>query len=677
MVMAAEFIHNPLEPEQEPVDDLHSFWRPLPLRNDSGGTFPEGRCSHSSTLVNGFVYLIGGGCLNAGNQVLNRFKHFSEVWRVNPESGIIEILATKGDVFSPRRGHSADVYLDRYIVIFGGVINSNEGEETLSHDLYIFDTALLTWKLYTKDGTPNLDLLDWPTPRRGHETCIYKNKLYIMGGMISREPPENVEIDTFFRQYIRVLSSLFYIDLDKLFQSTTDGLEFTLVPPNWKTKWMISYDKISAFVMSNRFGAAGVSIADVLFSMSQSELIGDRWYLWGGTLAQAGTKAGAYYIDLGTDCEFHHLAYCGKALVDARNTDCKLSVEETPNQDLFSDMPNARFSPAMCPLLEGEVLALFGGSNVLPVGNMETLDEFFSLTITPGKVPTGRSRVIAPLDARFPSLENKIYKAPPPRNGAMLTALSPTSALLSFGGKYGEVYLDDMWLLDIVRVPRSLNNTVNSKHARDSNLEHLTFYRSLLDEQRWTDVTLTFEDGERTICAHRIILASRSSYFRALFAGSFSETDKVVVQLCGMSFDATKVLIEFIYTGSFSSGTFSSPSFTAELLSLSEQLLEAKAFELCSAALINHVLPLATSCSTDLENLKFILDNINLADSLGLGGESLLNRLTQCLKLWLVLGRSQFPHLWAGLEPRVLEVMEQGFASPRLKEALARLVHSA
>jgi len=674
--MAAEFIHYPLLPEQEPVDDLYSFWRPLTLRNESGG-LPEGRCSHSSTLVNGFVYLIGGGCLNVGVPLLNRFKHFSEVWRVNPETGGIENLPTTGDVFLPRRGHSADVYLDRYIVVFGGVVNSNEGEETLSHDLYVFDTALFTWKLFTKEGTPNFNLLDWPTPRRGHETCIYKKKLYIMGGMISREPPEDVQIDIFFRQYVRVLSTLFYVDLEKLFEQMTGGggLEGPVVP-SWKTKWMISYDKISAFVMSNRFGPTGVSISDILFSMSQSELVGDRWYLWGGTLAQAGTKAGAYYIDLATDCEFHHLAYCGQALVDARNTDHKLSVEETPNQDLYADMPHARFSPAMCPLLDGEVLALFGGSNIMPVGNMETLDEFFSLTIIPGTVPTGRSHVIAPLDAKFRSLENKIYKAPPPRNGAMLTALSPTSAMLSFGGKYGEVYLDDVWLLEIVRVPRSSDNSI-IKQARDSNLEQLSFYRTLLDDQKWTDVTLTFDDGEHTICAHRIVLASRSSYFKALFAGSFAETDKVVVRLSGMEYEAAKVLIEFIYTGSFSSGTFSSPSFTAELLSLSEQLLEGKAFERCSAALINHVLPVATSCSTDLENLKFILDNINLADSLGQGGESLLERLTQCLKIWLFITRSQFPHLWAGLEPRLLEIVEQSLASSRLKEATAKLVHSS
>ena len=52
----------------------------------------------------------------------------------------------------------------------------------------------------------------------------------------------------------------------------------------------------------------------------------------------------------------------------------------------------------------------------------------------------------------------------------------------------------------------------------------------LLDRKEFADVTLLVEGGKQIYC-HQVILASRSTYFEAIFTNEFSEKESRVVDL--------------------------------------------------------------------------------------------------------------------------------------------------
>ncbi|XP_050426400.1 BTB/POZ domain-containing protein 9-like [Adelges cooleyi] len=63
----------------------------------------------------------------------------------------------------------------------------------------------------------------------------------------------------------------------------------------------------------------------------------------------------------------------------------------------------------------------------------------------------------------------------------------------------------------------------------------------------FSDIVLVV--GEERLHAHRVILASRSSYFRVLLYGDFYESDKAEVDVSDVSMASFKILLKYIYTG--------------------------------------------------------------------------------------------------------------------------------
>ncbi|XP_043941864.1 actin-binding protein IPP [Protopterus annectens] len=61
------------------------------------------------------------------------------------------------------------------------------------------------------------------------------------------------------------------------------------------------------------------------------------------------------------------------------------------------------------------------------------------------------------------------------------------------------------------------------------------------------DVQLQLE--EEMFCVHRLVLASSSPYFAALFTGGMLEASKDVVRIEGVSADTFKLILDYIYTG--------------------------------------------------------------------------------------------------------------------------------
>lgn len=75
-------------------------------------------------------------------------------------------------------------------------------------------------------------------------------------------------------------------------------------------------------------------------------------------------------------------------------------------------------------------------------------------------------------------------------------------------------------------------------------------FGQMLADEELVDVTLCTEDG--SICAHRMLLASASSYFRTLFARLSSSSNKSqypVIVLKDIRFVDLKAVVEFIYRG--------------------------------------------------------------------------------------------------------------------------------
>ena len=62
-----------------------------------------------------------------------------------------------------------------------------------------------------------------------------------------------------------------------------------------------------------------------------------------------------------------------------------------------------------------------------------------------------------------------------------------------------------------------------------------------------TDVDLTV--GDESISAHRVVLATVSRHFRALFGSGMAESKSHAIELQDVSFAALKVIVDFAYSG--------------------------------------------------------------------------------------------------------------------------------
>lgn len=72
---------------------------------------------------------------------------------------------------------------------------------------------------------------------------------------------------------------------------------------------------------------------------------------------------------------------------------------------------------------------------------------------------------------------------------------------------------------------------------------------SLLDLEELCDITLRTEDG-MSISAHRNVLSVGSPYFKAMFTGQLKESRKESVTLKGVTGEALRCIVRFVYTSS-------------------------------------------------------------------------------------------------------------------------------
>ena len=74
--------------------------------------------------------------------------------------------------------------------------------------------------------------------------------------------------------------------------------------------------------------------------------------------------------------------------------------------------------------------------------------------------------------------------------------------------------------------------------------------------EEYSDVTLVLEPDNKTIPAHKVVLAARSEYFRALLYGGMRESSQSEVKLVDTPYTAFKHLLKYIYTGLLSLHSF-------------------------------------------------------------------------------------------------------------------------
>lgn len=89
---------------------------------------------------------------------------------------------------------------------------------------------------------------------------------------------------------------------------------------------------------------------------------------------------------------------------------------------------------------------------------------------------------------------------------------------------------------------------VSSRHGDIEHLSQLSDnLSSLCVNQEYSDVTLIVE-GQR-LHAHKVILAARSEYFRALLYGGLKESSQSEIELTDAPLNAFKILLKYIYSG--------------------------------------------------------------------------------------------------------------------------------
>ncbi|XP_017325466.1 kelch-like protein 9 isoform X1 [Ictalurus punctatus] len=97
--------------------------------------------------------------------------------------------------------------------------------------------------------------------------------------------------------------------------------------------------------------------------------------------------------------------------------------------------------------------------------------------------------------------------------------------------------------------PKPHIQVFNSKEHGNAILQGLDHFRC---DETLCDVTLVPGDSAETFPVHRVIMASASDYFKAMFTGGMKEQELAEIKLHGVSSTGLKNIIEFIYTSQLS-----------------------------------------------------------------------------------------------------------------------------
>ena len=133
---------------------------------------PLPRTSHQSVVTKSYMYVFGGEFTSRNH---DKFRHYSDLWRLDLSTYVWEQVLVKGNSPSPRSGHRMITYKN-VIILFGGFYDSGKTTKYYN-DLWVFDLDSLTWE--KKEGSTS-----GPSPRGGCQLALHQETgtVYVIGG---------------------------------------------------------------------------------------------------------------------------------------------------------------------------------------------------------------------------------------------------------------------------------------------------------------------------------------------------------------------------------------------------------------------------------------------------------------------------------------------------------------
>ena len=130
---------------------------------DPCGNSPQPRDSHSAIVYKENDMIIFGG--NGNNGKLN------DLWNFNFLDKKWTKITGEGKPPSPRDGHLTSLIYDKYMVIYAGL----NDEDNVIHDIYLFDVENRKWYECDVEGVPIQN-------KDGQSCCKIGNTMYLFGG---------------------------------------------------------------------------------------------------------------------------------------------------------------------------------------------------------------------------------------------------------------------------------------------------------------------------------------------------------------------------------------------------------------------------------------------------------------------------------------------------------------
>lgn len=143
----------------------------------NGGPSPEPRSNHSAiSIISKSEDINNKSTKNKNREKLLIFggkgknsKIFGDLWEFESITSKWKLIENKGNSPCPRSGHSSDLLLNKFAIIFGG-----ESIVDLD-DLWTFNLQTYQWKQQKTFGKS-------PSPRKFHSSSIIRDNLFIIAG---------------------------------------------------------------------------------------------------------------------------------------------------------------------------------------------------------------------------------------------------------------------------------------------------------------------------------------------------------------------------------------------------------------------------------------------------------------------------------------------------------------
>lgn len=211
------------EKNMGPIDDMYQLklttkdgpygWHRIGYTNG-----PKPRWGHTMTAVDTKLILFGG--------FYSSSNRFNDLWLFNsitmtwtqpvdestiftPRGNHVVVKSAWPDCPSPRGGHSACLYQENMLLVFGGYGGTGYSRRDFD-DFYILDLKSYSWKKPMVKGVP-------PGKRSGHQAAVAKKEMFIFGGWNSTTQ----------------FGDVYVLDLDKMIWSNVPGFHMGSPQPRW------------------------------------------------------------------------------------------------------------------------------------------------------------------------------------------------------------------------------------------------------------------------------------------------------------------------------------------------------------------------------------------------------------------------------------------------------------